>query len=131
MTQEAVVFDDEAQSVTIVTLREAASYVECRVHAIATDPQHVHFLVSWSNENRTWEQTRASFKKAVTIKLKASCGEQKWLSRDASRKQVKDRSQFDYLLKAYLPKHRGRKWDERVGGYKTLVELQQRLSDKA
>lgn len=131
MPQIAVHFDSAAQRAIIETLLDAASYLDCRVHAAATDNQHIHLIVSWRDERRGWEKTRASFKKSITIKLKSTYGKQRWLSRDASRKQVKDRSHFEYLVGEYLPNHRGWKWDERVGHYRCVGELNQRLSDEA
>jgi hypothetical protein len=36
-------------------------------------------------------------------------------SRGASRKKVRDRKHFDYLMKTYSKKHNGLKWDEHLG----------------
>ena len=129
MTQGAVTIGEEVQLTVIETLREAAPHVDCRVHAVATDDQHIHLLVSWTDEQRDWKPTRASFKKSVTLKLKSTHDLKKWFSRDASRNRVNDRTHFEYLVNSYLPKHRGWKWDERVGYFGTREELLERISD--
>jgi len=36
----------------------------------------------------------------------------KWFSGGASRKRVRDRDHFDYLMTDYLPSHRGAFWRE-------------------
>jgi len=131
MKQGEVSLADEIQLAVIETLLGAAPFLDCRVHSIATDDQHIHLLVSWRNAEREWMQTRSSFKKSVTLKLKSSHDAKRWLSRGASRKQVNDRLHFDHLVNSYLPNHRGWKWDERVGYYNTMEELHQRLSDDA
>lgn len=131
MAQGTVSLDVEVQLTAIETLIDAASYIECRPHAIATDQHHLHLLVSWRDQQRDWKQLRSSFKKSVTIRLKAMHDVRKWLSRDASRKKVDVRSHFDHLVTTYLPRHRGWKWDERIGFYQTMDELRQRLSDEA
>lgn len=131
MKQDSVSMADEVQLTVIETLLEAGPHVECRVHAVATDDQHIHLLVSWHNRQREWKQTRASFKKSLTLRLKESRCDQKWLSRDASRKRVENRSHFDHLANSYLPNHRGWKWDERVGCFLNRRELLSGLSDEA
>jgi hypothetical protein len=40
------------------------------------------------------------------------------LSENGSRKHVKDREHFDYLVNVYLPKHTGWKWSESLGYHK-------------
>lgn len=129
MTQGEVSLAEEIQLVAIQKLLEAGPYIDCRVHAVVTDEKHIHLITSWHDTERGWMQTRSSFKKSLTIGLKASHDAKRWLSRGASRKQVNDRLHFDYLVNSYLPNHRGWKWDERVGYYNTMEELQQRLSD--
>ncbi|WP_442484652.1 hypothetical protein [Aeoliella sp. SH292] len=131
MVHGTVSLADEVQLAIIATLLKASPHVDCRPHSIATDNNHIHLLVSWKNEERGWEQTRSSFKKSMTLELKGLDSSHKWLSRDASRKQIQDRDHFDYLVNSYLPDHRGWKWDERVGYFKTMDELRQGLSDDA
>ncbi len=131
MKQGEVSIGEEVQLIVIETLLKAAPHVDCRPHSIATDDQHIHLLVSWHDEHRGWEPTRASFKKSVTLRLKASHTNKKWLSRNASRKRIKERSHFDHLVSTYLPNHRGWKWDERVGFYMTMKELSRGRPDEA
>lgn len=86
MTQGTVSMKDGIQLTAIETLLDAARHIECRIHTVATDNQHIHSLVGWTNEQRKWKQTSASFKKSLTLTLKKKHEDQKWLSRDASHK---------------------------------------------
>jgi len=110
----AVTFSDDRQLVVVETLEEAVTHIQCRLHFVATDPTHIHMLVSWSCE-RTWEQNRTSLKRALTLSLKSRFGDRPWLCEGASRKQVRERDHFEYLVKRYLPSHRGWKWCEGKG----------------
>ena len=38
-----------------------------------------------------------------------------WFVEGGSRKRVKDRAHFDYLVTTYLPRHRGWKWSSEKG----------------
>ncbi|TWT85624.1 hypothetical protein Pla123a_04310 [Posidoniimonas polymericola] len=117
MTADAVVFDGERQLVAIEAVLNAARCVDLTAHSIATETTHVHALVSWASEQRTWLQNRSSVKKAITLALQQGSDRKQWLSDSASRKQVKDRNHFAHLLHNYLPSHRGWKWDEQKGRY--------------
>lgn len=115
MTADTVTFDAERQLVAIEAVLNAAACVELTAHFIATETTHVHALVNWSSEQRTWLQNRSSVKKAITLALQRQIEHRRWLSDSASRKQVKDREHFEHLIHHYLPSHRGWKWDEHQG----------------
>jgi hypothetical protein len=110
----AVTFAAEHQLTSIETLRNAVTHVDGRLHFVATDPTHIHALVSWQG-NRTWQQQRTSLKRALTISFKETHGDRPWLVDGASRKRVRDRKHFDYLIEQHLPSHRGWKRCERRG----------------
>ncbi len=77
---------------------------------------HIHVLASWSDE-RTFEQLRRGLRESITRRLNAHhlC---RWLVQRGSRKQLRDRPHFVYLMDVYLPKHNGWKWREGVGFYR-------------
>ena len=109
----------DCQLAAIEILCEGVKHIDCRLHFVATDETHVHALVSWRGP-RTWQQNRASLKKALTIRMKEKVGNRRWLSEGASRKQVRDRTHFDYLVTQYLPSHRGWKWCELRGLFREI-----------
>ncbi len=112
--EELVEFHAEHQRIAIATVQEAVTHIACRLHFASTDATHIHALVSWVGP-RTWEQNRNSIKRSLTIQLKRQCERRTWLSEGASRKRVRDRAHFEYLMNKYLPKHDGWKWSERRG----------------
>lgn len=111
---EIVHYSANHQLAAIEKLRVGVKHIACRLHFVATDATHIHALVSWYGE-RTWVQNRTSLKRALTIDFKDRFGDRPWLSDGASRKRVRDRKHFDYLVTKYLPSHRGWKWCERRG----------------
>ncbi|MCA9234787.1 MAG: hypothetical protein KDA44_04925 [Planctomycetales bacterium] len=104
------------QRAIIAQAVEAAAVLGCRLHFVATEPTHVHLLVSWSTQC-TWACVRKSFKKALTIRLKGQLGKRPWFSENGSRKRVTDQDHFDYLVGKYLPDHSGWKWCEGRGEF--------------
>jgi REP element-mobilizing transposase RayT len=116
--QHAMVeFQDEHQRTAINTVIAAVTHIDCRLLFVATDPTHVHALLSWQGQ-KTWHQKRTSLKRALTIHFKERFGNRPWFADGASRKRVKDRKHFDYLMTRYLPRHNGWKWDETRGLFK-------------
>lgn len=113
---ETVLVEEQHQQAIIHRLIDAVGYINCRLHAVATDSTHIHVLVSWRNE-RTWQQNRASLKKSLTLMLKERFEDRPWFAENASRKRVTDREHFDYLMDIYLPRHKGWKWREDRGLY--------------
>lgn len=109
-------FDRQAQQTMIDALLEACQYQQCRMHSIATDATHLHVLVSWRID-RNWQAVRSGLKTSLTRRLNENLSRQFWFSRSASRKRVEDRDHFDQLVEAYLPNHRGLKYNEHRGIY--------------
>jgi hypothetical protein len=118
MTEPPIHFDAALQQTLLELTRQAMSFVECRLYAAATEPTHLHTLVSWRDEARNWLRQRTRIKRALTIGMKAAHGERRYFSDGASREQVQEQDHFDYLVSTYLPDHGGWKYDESRGLYK-------------
>ena len=101
------------QRVLIWIAHDACVRRRWRLHYTATDPTHVHVLVSWRGDE-PWEKVRDRLKNLASLMLgrKFDKTGHKWLTRKGSRKRVRDRKHFDYLVQEYLPGHRGLKWCE-------------------
>jgi hypothetical protein len=84
-----------------------------RLHRVAGEPSHVHVLVSWS-EYVSWQKVRDKLKNLMSLQLgrQFSAPGRRWFSGGASRKRVRDRRHFEYLMNQYLPRHRGLNWKE-------------------
>ena len=114
MRTEPVYFDARIQRAMIAALLEALPIQETRGHAIATDVAHLHVLVSWASD-RAWEVVRRQLRGSLTRRLNREFERREWFSKQPSRKRVKDRKLFDYLMEHYLMRHRGLKWREDRG----------------
>jgi hypothetical protein len=117
MTQDVVRFDDAVQRHMVEELLAASEHQQMRCHYVSTEPTHVHVLVSWTI-NRKWEVVRAKLRESVTRRLNREVRRQEWFSKSPSRKRVKDRGHFDYLMTEYLRKHSGWKWRETHGFFR-------------
>lgn len=106
-------FDDAIQQVIVDELVVTAQFRRFRLHGAATDPTHVHVLVSWSDE-RSYKMLRRGVRESLTRRLKRE-QHRNWFTHRGSRKRVVERSHFNYLMDSYLANHRGWKWDERRG----------------
>lgn len=118
MNKDAVAIDEDHQRKAINALLDSASYHDLRIHSVATEPTHLHVVVSWHNEGKPWEKIRTSLKRSMTMTLQNDSEVKDWFSRGSSRKQVKDREHFEHLVNVYLLSHSGLKWDEKRGFYK-------------
>ncbi len=118
MTETEVTLAEPHQQTTIEAIKNAAKHIACRLHFISTETTHLHLLTSWHDE-KTWQQKRNSYKRAITITLQSEFAKRTWLSEGSSRKCVEDHEHFEYLMTRYLPRHRGWKWSEHKGLFKT------------
>ncbi|MHB1156512.1 MAG: hypothetical protein ACYC26_06700 [Phycisphaerales bacterium] len=114
---DAVTLTDEQQHDLIECILEAAAHQQLRVHFVATEPTHLHMLVSWTKQ-AGWAKVRSGVGQSMTRMLNQTRGEQTWFAKSPSRKQVRDREHFDHLTTTYLPRHRGWKWSEKRGLHK-------------
>lgn len=106
----AATFREPTQLLAIEELQIAFSKQACRGHFIATDPSHIHILVSW-RDDRPWQKMRSGLKQSLSRRLK-SVEAREWFCEGGSRRRVMDRKHFDHLMCRYLPAHRGWKWRE-------------------
>lgn len=116
-TQELVEFDDELQRLMIEAVLESCEHQNYRLHFVATETSHVHILVSWKSDKK-WKVVRRGLRSSLTRKLNEEIEKRDWFSRGGSRKRVKDRKHFDYLVERYLPRHSGWKWNEGKGRFR-------------
>ena len=106
---DPVIFDPDQQCLIIETILEACAVLQCQACFVSAEPTHVHVLVSW-RPDRPWLRIRSSLKSALTRTLNGRYSRRPWFSENASRKRVRDRRHFNYLVNDYLPAHRGLKW---------------------
>jgi hypothetical protein len=110
--EDKVVLDLRLQLLLIEESRIACERQCYRGHCFATEPTHLHVLVSWPDE-RPWLKIRNGLKSSLTRRLNREVQHRdKWFVESASRKQVKDDDHFDHLVNTYLPSHGGWKWRE-------------------
>jgi hypothetical protein len=109
-------FNDEVLLLVIDELQTAAEKRRFRLHGVAAELTHLHVLVSWSDD-RTFEQIHRGVRESISRRLN-SYRRRRWLVHKGSRKRVRDRAHFDYLMDKYLPKHKEWKWREGVGLYR-------------
>jgi hypothetical protein len=114
LSQDVVAFDETVQRSLLAGTLAASEFQEFRCHYLATESTHVHVLVSW-NGDRDWQTIRAKLGESLTRQLNRKIKRQHWFSKSPSRKRVKDRKHFDYLVTMYLPKHSGLKWCKERG----------------
>lgn len=128
--EDQVWFDAAIQRTAIDESMIAAGFQRFRLHMTATDPTHIHVLVSWTDA-RQWPKLRNGLKSSLTRRLNRDHHRRTWFVENASRKRVKDVAHFTYHMTDYLPKHRGWKWREDCGcflesGEKPLIAGGQR-----
>ena len=111
--QPPVRFDRFIQSVLVWGAYDICQRRGWRLHSAATDPTHLHVVVSWRGFI-PWKDVRDRMKNVLSYLLGRATGQQgrRWFVRDASRRRVERRSHFDYLMDEYHPDHRGVKWRE-------------------
>jgi REP element-mobilizing transposase RayT len=118
MNDEEVLFDDTKTKTLIDEVHNAAKYQDFRVHFVATEPTHIHILVSWKDEQRGFEKLRWSIRQSLSRRLGRDFGPREWLSEGGSRRRVINQEHFDFLVCTYLPGHGGWKWSEEQGLHK-------------
>ena len=105
-------FDELMRRVIVRTARDLCEKRGWRLHQIHVIPSHVHVLVSWPDV-QDWKRIRNTLKRHFGKDIsKALDRPGPWFSRGASRKRVRDRQHFDYLMNVYLPRHHGTSWRE-------------------
>ena len=79
-----------------------------RLHAVGTDPGHVHLVVSWRHY-APYQRVMDKLKNVLSYLLGRATSRRgrRWFVRDGSHRRVTNRSHLDYLIREYLPDHRG------------------------
>jgi len=115
-TYETVCFSTTDQRALISKLFHIAETDALRIHAATADPTHLHVLVSWDDE-RSFTKVRGRIRNLLSLHLSRRAGTtgRPWFVQGASRKRVEDERHYHYLIKVYLPKHRGWQWYEGKG----------------
>ena len=108
-----VLFDESKQSALLWIIHDCCCRRQWRLHFVASESSHIHLLMSWRDRSQ-WKDVSTRVKDLASRALGQISGEQgrKWFVRRSSRKRVKNRKHFDYLVTNYLPSHRGLKWKE-------------------
>jgi hypothetical protein len=114
--EDPVQFDEGIQKILIDETLIAATFQRFSVDHIATDPTHLHVLDHW-DDARAFERIRDGLRSSLTRRLNREFRKRSWFSESASRKRVRDREHFDYLVETYLPDHPGWKWSPERGLY--------------
>jgi len=107
--EPAVEFTPDQLQLAVATARESGSFIHSTIHAVFTEPTHIHVLVSWSHD-RAAKSICASIRSAMTRALNDSFESREWFSDSPSHKQVKDLTHFHHLIREYCEKHSGAKW---------------------
>ncbi len=89
-----------------------------RLHGAATEPTHLHTLVSWVDEAVDFRKVRGRIKNLLSLDLSRRAGVtgRPLFSTGASWRRVEDERHFRYLLDEYLRKHGGVQWYEGADG---------------
>jgi hypothetical protein len=117
MKEPIVEFDSDIQIAVLDSLIDSQRKQNFECYYLATDTTHVHALLGWRDE-REWLHMRSIIKGSISRRLNQDCGQRIWLAEGGSRKRVRDRAHFDYLLTRYLPKHAGWKWTPQRGKFR-------------
>lgn len=118
--EDAVLFKAAEQQAVIESVLDARPHQSFRAHYVATEPTHVHVLISWTDD-RDWTYVRKSVRTSIVRNLNAAFARRRWLAEGGSRRRVKDRSHFEHLIVTYLPAHRGWKWSEDSGLFRNAT----------
>ena len=114
LLHDPVSFSHLMQEQMLAAAIEAFRFQELRGHYIATESTHIHLLVSWRS-NAAWQLVRRRLANSLTRRLDREFERRPWFAKQPSRKQVRDRRHFDYLMTTYMPKLSGLKWREGQG----------------
>ena len=104
-------FDPNTQKLLIETAMDVCRRRGWHLHAVATDPTHLHVLVHWRDEAR-WQDVRGKLRNIVGTELSKQSRQfgRPWFVAHSSRRRVTDREHLNYLKDEYLPGHTGLRW---------------------
>jgi REP element-mobilizing transposase RayT len=104
-----VCFDRDVQHLIVDATRRYARFKQYKLYAVTTESTHVHVMIGWQ-AYQPHQLVQRGIKSTISRQLNAARGRRNWFSRSGSRKRVRDRSHFQYLMTRYLPRHRGASW---------------------
>lgn len=108
------------QHMLIDEAKRACGFQKLRLHLVATEPTHIHVLVSWKTD-KTWERVRdglkTSFTRAMRQHFRATGdhADRPFFSDGSSRKRIRTQAHYDHWMNEYGPSHSGWKWREDRG----------------
>ena len=108
-----VSFDRRLQEILVLGSYDICRRRRWRLHAVGTDPSHVHLVVSW-RKYIPWHDVMTKLKNILSLllgRITNSPG-RRWFVVNGSRKRVSTKDHLDHLLREYLPCHRGLFWCE-------------------
>jgi REP element-mobilizing transposase RayT len=114
LKEDVVKLQETHQLQVINSLLESQAPQHFDVHYAATDATHVHGIVAW-RDDRNALKLRGLIKSSLTRSFNGAFHRRTWFAEGASRKQIRDREHYDYLVNVYLPKHNGWKWSQGRG----------------
>jgi hypothetical protein len=107
---DAVTFDEQLGWTIIDAVDKIVRENDWLLYEAVAVPTHVHLLVGWKIF-QPWKTVSNRLKRGIGLEMSRfmKCPGP-WFSRGRSRKRVKDRKHFDYLLNEYLPSHGNIRW---------------------
>lgn len=107
-------FDAMTQYCLIAKARALCAGEGWRLHGAASEPTHLHAVVSWLDAGLAFQKVRGRIKNLLSLELSRRAGitGRPWFAGEASRRRVRDDAHLRHLLDEYLPKHGGVQWFE-------------------
>ncbi|MEM7576825.1 MAG: hypothetical protein AAF328_05050 [Planctomycetota bacterium] len=110
MKANAVSFDAPQQRLVLEATLEKCVIRGWTLQAAATDPTHIHAVLSWHNDTPA-AKIQDGLKRSITIACNARHSQRPWLSEGGSKKRVANFEHLTHLRENYLPSHRGWRYD--------------------
>ncbi len=113
-------FTSELQALLIAESRNACNHQGLRLHLAATEPTHVHVLVSWMGDKAA-QQVSKSLKSSLTRALRKHSdihdveSARPFFSHGSDRTRLHTRDHFNHWMNKYGPSHIGLVWREGDG----------------
>ena len=91
-TRPQVTFDNQLQRILVEGTRDICDRRDWRLHCVATEPTHLHALVSWLDNTVDWKFVHDTLKRLLGMMLaqRTQTKGQKWFVRKGSRRRVRD-----------------------------------------
>ena len=106
MSHPPVRLTSALQQTVVAAVKEKCEIKGLTLHAVTTDVTHIHVLTAWEPFNRSKLISRG-LHASITRQLNAAHHRRPWLTRGGSRRRIRTREHFEYLIHHYLPRHDG------------------------